>query len=1186
MVASLIIGSILLAIGITFLAWKKKVPGLIMTIGGGLTVFIGMLVLSIVSLDLWLNGPGEKITILDVTPVDGLEASESKITYNSDFAKIEIKQDYGEHPEDTLTGVTADGSKWSTSDKDGKEAIHMNVDGKNITATVQSKKNDDKNTTGKTDAGKAAEAVAALVDTGYSKGKDNYNHNYAIWYVEPAQCLVYYPAQLELSQVYEDNTAVFTDKKSKAKLKISLDENNFASMDEVEGFIANTEYNKVLASGTDWYSCETTGKSKTEFSLTGLGQQYAVNVSLTYENKYSFVFEELRSLIKCKFVEDGKWVSTAQAPGKKLPALEGVYKNGLKWKLISRVFGEQEYMMTYPDVFTKEYHGDDGAWYFTDPVTGAYIKTFKQEYGSSAEALAIDYRLNEYNMVDEDILRGIMDYEDEYFKEYHFITLRNANEYHAIMAVPREYADLYEGAAAEMSLSLPGDEDGSTFEMQDLYFPDYHCFVTAPIQFEFEERVDDDFYYHDSFNGQIMHINFSDISDEQGKGSIFDVFEIVAEDEEVEIHENVVKWHTPEGLFVGGQGNNMACLLDITTQDAERAYSKCWSRFNIRFEEVAKARTIVDEVKKEVQKQKVKDETANGKADNTLDPGVGDAPEPDVLDVGVGDGPEEPVPEEPKKDEKKPAIVATPVNHELPQDTSYISDKKKNVVLWYKDYEDYSYVATTADRWFSSESQGAYFSHTYKTLLLSYINVVLRYNEYDIKVKSDWVEKVAVPAVDGLLEERYYESVPPASSMLGEEITSVFETYCEVLGIEVPDYVANAMEPTVLNENESQVVSSEEASVTNAMVAGTWVPYNMPNGEIKYVINEAGDYYVYTYDEESDYGYYYIAGSVIYLQSEYNYGGSYDIWYYDAKNDGLYIKKSMMTLFRFMDFDTSLSYDNDNSYAGTESGGDSGAEGIYEEDEEEYYDPGVPLYEQIGDEFGVEDVSEYGYVEYGNCNFIWYDMNVDESSFGSGNVGNKLAELVNEFESLGLTCDGIYSVQANYREEIIATYEPYHYAIEYSGVIEGYESLGTCYAVIVNNAAADNVYVAWMFENYESVPMQPGEGYVTKDFVRMINSYFLGKPADSPLDAQTVWYVSMIAGSMFSSTRPWIDNNAMDYYLIMESDDYNNPQWFGVNICEKDSNGELKTVTRTRKFNENGYWQFTYLQNGEWVAPY
>ena len=148
-----------------------------------------------------------------------------------------------------------------------------------------------------------------MVDTGYKKGRDNYNHNYAIWYVEPAQCLVYYPAQLTLSEVKENNTAIFTDTKSKAKLKISLDENNYSCMDDVESFIANTEYNKVLASGTDWFSCETKGKSMTEFSVTGLGQEFAVNVDLTYENKYVFVFEELRSLIQCKFVEGGKWVS-------------------------------------------------------------------------------------------------------------------------------------------------------------------------------------------------------------------------------------------------------------------------------------------------------------------------------------------------------------------------------------------------------------------------------------------------------------------------------------------------------------------------------------------------------------------------------------------------------------------------------------------------------------------------------------------------------------------------------------------------------------------------------------------------------------------------------------------------------------------------------------------------------------
>ena len=1224
MAAGLIIGLLMAGGGVFFLIKKKKVPGFILTIIGGLVATFGLFILWVYS-----DSPGGKNQdpFIDVVVPDGMTVDDDKITYITEYVTIVIQPDTETHPEDTVSGKTDDGAEWSTTNKDGTEAIHMKVDEKTVTAKVETKKDSEKKTNEKADAGKAAAAVSALVDTGYKKGKDNYNHNYAIWYVEPAQCLVYYPAQLTLSEVKENNTAIFTDTKSKAKLKISLDENNYSCMDDVESFIANTEYNKVLASGTDWFSCETKGKSMTEFSVTGLGQEFAVNVDLTYENKYDFVFEELRSLIQCKFVEGGKWVSNERVDtaGKKVPALQDVYVNGIKWKLTQYYIADGDFIQIYPNIFSKVYYGGDGL-YFTDPVTGAYIKTFKQDYGSAIDALAIDYGLSDYTRIDEDIIRGYKN-TDTGFKEYHYVVVRDALEYHTIMYVPYEYDHLYEGAAAELSLKVPGDDVG-TFEMQDLYFKDHNCFVTVPLQFKYDRGGGDDYYYYDSFNGLDLHIKFSQIPESQNRGNIFDIFEVTAEDENLIIGQNTIKWHNEDGLFLGGQGNSTACYVEIVAVDAERAYLKSWDRFDIRFEEKAKAQSIVDEVKKDVKIQKIKDETISGKSDAAEEP-FEETEDPDNAENNNTNNNSQQNTGKPK--EEKTPIIAEPIHHELPDNDKWMEDKKENVVLWYKDYDDYKFMTTTAYKWFLSEQGGAAFSHGYKCTLLEYMNVILKYNEYDLKIKKGWVEKVAVPMVDGLLEEWYHESDPPVGSMLGDEITSVFEAYCQVLGIDVPDYVTNAMEPTVLddepkNNGESEGASSGESyNISINDIIGTWATDEF-TGAGEQVEIEKNGYTIYQGDRELDTGWYSLVGQVLYIQSFNKSGDDYDLWVYDPVNDQIIIKRYGLVLHRIggapdedgqnsgasgsssnsgtsgasseIDDDWELTeghrdeteedwgvadgdWDDDDDWGDTDSGETEWIDELdgplSRIDLTSYKTTGDPLFEPVGDDLRIGDLKDYADAwdceRYGNSSAVRFsDYDMDIMDFSAGEYVDEIEDLMNRLEALGLSCiesgsfvPPSYELFWSYDLQTADFFEINY--VEYYGVLSGYEEYGPVYVVISDGAGYE---VSWMFENYASFPIAKGEMYVDESFVHFCQGY-IGKPIGGALDAKTIWFVCQRASYIMNAPELNLPDFEDHYYLIA-GDDSGNSEWFAVLAFDIDNKNRPYSVFKMIKVADGYDW--------------
>jgi hypothetical protein len=899
----MILGILILIAGIVLLiVRKKKVPGAVLIAAGLLAAVIGFL---------WVGTEGdeddsdtdtktETVTdsFVDVPVMDGIKADEDKITFDAHYVSISIEPDDagkdlapGESPAalhsgDTVEGVTEDGIAWSTDKADGTGTIHMNVNGKPVSATVKPKTDEKSGSKDKTDAGQAAAAVAALVNTGYKKGVDNYNHDYSIWYSEPAQCLVYYPAQLKLSAAYEDNSVVFSDSRSKAKLKISLEENDFACMDDVESFIANTDYNKVLATGTDWYSAETVGKTMTEYSVTGLGQKHSVNATLTYENQYDFVFRELRTLIKCRFIEDGKWVSNEvrDTVGQISPLFALPYEDGMTWKLTSWFFDNWTCYLIYPDVFTKAYRGEDNEEYFTDPKTGAYIHVYRRSFSGHLQDVIDYYDLRDYDISGENSVRGY--YNITGYRVNHFIILRDGYEYHATMYAPDAYAHLYEQGASAMQLTLPGDEI-SSIEMQDIFFPQYRCYVTVPLQFAAIGQSGTEYNFRDRFNGLDLKVTFTDVTADTDTGNIFDMFNVVADDQNLSIGNNVVKWHSQDGLFIAALGDHHAGMLQMDYPNAQTAYEKSWTRFNMRFDDSAKAETIADRIEQDIKVAKIEEETEQAKQDIAVasgkdkDNGKDKDETPTSGPAGTDSDPGQKPSDAPAVSEAPavtPAIIAQPVNNTLPANNDWMYDEQQNVVLWYKDYEDYRNISLTADSWFKSEALGFSRSHFFKWGTLEVINSVLRYNEYEVDVDKDWLQYDAVAKLNIMLEDRLDD--PQAGSQLGDGIVSVFEAYCEVLGIEVPDYVSNAREPeiepaeptaaprptqapapTAVPDDPSQGEGepyipdtglSDEDKALLEKIGGFWKYEDPGNAQVSFHLSETGNWIRWVYDDYGD----------------------------------------------------------------------------------------------------------------------------------------------------------------------------------------------------------------------------------------------------------------------------------------------------------------------------------------------
>lgn len=706
--------------------------------------------------------------------------NDNLVTYNDDNG-LEFKIEPAEDDDISAPiqlGETRSGIKWKANEDT------IVVDSKKITVVNNDKKKDN----GKI----AAVAEALTAKTGYSKNKDDYNHNYAVYYIQEAQCLFYYPKQLTLIKEGEDQSLIFRDSRSAAELRVTLDENPYACMDDVESFISKSENSQILASGTDWYSSEKTDKAKTSFTLSGLGNKYIVNASLSYENKYDFVFNELRKLLKCNFVGDGIWVSNAKADtgGRQVAALAkspGAYDPVLQ--SASYYLDTYDCIITYPDIFTKVYFSDDNFVTFTDPVTGAYLLVTAMNTEDNIGEIQASLDAQKSDLVNDHALKAANE------GELAYITVRDGKMWTAIISYDPKYSGVYSSAYDMLKITLEGEEISNT-EMKEIYHPEFNCYITVPIQFRQCGFDDNSIAFCDEFTGLEARLSFSEMTAATNSDNLFDMFEVVADESNISLGEDYIKWHNKNGLFMGGAGRTHAGLLEITYPNAYDVYKGCWPNFSIAFSEGNELVTDAEEIRQQTVAAVVIDTAMKERATQSDDPseffGV-TKPSASIKKSNTAKKlTESGIKLSAAASEKISSYDSPSADTEDTGRSDAQSKDEQPNILFYKSHSDYLDVTTPGYEWlyyypatFIDQEKvrlARFYTILYSINVLIYNGYVLpeeAYDYYSIYEIADTVDEYI----------RLLEESGSVSSQLGDGIISVFEVLCVYLGIDIPIYI-------------------------------------------------------------------------------------------------------------------------------------------------------------------------------------------------------------------------------------------------------------------------------------------------------------------------------------------------------------------------------------------------------------
>jgi hypothetical protein len=129
---------------------------------------------------------------------------------------------------------------------------------------------------------------------------------------------------------------------------VKLENNPYRNIEELESLMKDSPNNTVLAWGDDWMTAESVKNGTVTYTYVGFGAKYMITVEFSYPSQYGFVFEELRGLIRCRFIEGGKWKSASRPargrPGYGAPScgIQDLYyeDHGL-WLVLPDTFDEQ-----------------------------------------------------------------------------------------------------------------------------------------------------------------------------------------------------------------------------------------------------------------------------------------------------------------------------------------------------------------------------------------------------------------------------------------------------------------------------------------------------------------------------------------------------------------------------------------------------------------------------------------------------------------------------------------------------------------------------------------------------------------------------------------------------------------------------------------------------------------------------
>lgn len=698
-------------------------------------------------------------------------------TYDDGETSLTFEKLSAEDAENAIEEASSDGSllngesggrNWTvvTDDEGNPQTVYVTAGGMAVAAKV--------NKTSREAGAEYTASTAAVLVT----DKNKFRTDSASFYIEEADCLLYYPAQLT---VFSDKNGKYTfrDDKSDAVLKVTLSKNEYSSMAEVEGFIKNSENSYVLAYGADWFTSEIREKDKVSFTYSGLGSKYIVDAELIYSEKDKEVFDKLQKLVKCCFVGDGVWKSKASGEGyskdKTTP-----YSDKFSRELASFYSEKYGVILLYPEIFS-EIEKTDEYIFLTDPVTGAEITLF-----GDPDCIPLSDWAEVYGF-DESFIDGERRVKagDMAGGRYGVMYLTDTENVCAVLTYPEEYAWVYEEFEENFTIVASGSEIRN-IEMQTVFIEEYGALITMPLQFVETSFYDGIVRYRDELNGMEMSVSFDYLTSDKERKNLFACFDVIADDEDIFIGDSYVRWVSNSGFFYGARGSEMKALMQIDAPNAEKAYESTLPLFCVEF--------VTEDSKEETKAQRLAKEIADVR--NMSDP--------------------------PEEEETKSA-----------EEITY-----PNKYLIYNPESDYAYASADGEYWYSFEKEyietygfepeGVYFEEQ-KELVIHILDI-LRYNHYDIdkltreyyKEKGNTIyqeEGMLISLTEDTELAMYfaYKCTPEKDSDLGAGVPSVLEEICNILDIEKPDYVRDKgdsadPEPSTASEAEETPKPSETSS--------------------------------------------------------------------------------------------------------------------------------------------------------------------------------------------------------------------------------------------------------------------------------------------------------------------------------------------------------------------------------------
>lgn len=675
------------------------------------------------------------------------------------------------------------GREWSAViDAEGKpETVYISAGDTMVSAKVNTSPNN-------AGAEYTASAAAVLVtdSTPYSEdaNKTEYRTDSSSFYIEEANCLLYYPAQLT---AFSDigSGYIFRDEKSSAVLKVTLTPNEYTSMSEVESFIKNTENNQVLAYGANWFTSESKENGRITFDYSSFGSRYIVEAELTYPEKNCNVFGKLQELIKCCFVGDDIWKSTASGVGYSKDKVTA-YSDKFSRETAAYYSEKHGVILLYPEIFSRVDKTDEYV-FFTDPVTNAEITLFGDTDRIPLSDWAQNYGFDESYIDGEHRVKA----GDMNGGRYGVMYLTDTENVCAVLSYPEEYAWVYEEFEESFTIISSASEISNT-EMQTVFIEEYGALITMPLQFTQTSFYDGVIRYKDGLNGMEMTVTFEYLTTKKERRNLFACFDVIADDDDIRIGDSYVSWLSNSGFFYGARGNDMKALMQIDAPNVAKAYESTLPMFSVEF--------VTEDSREETKAQQL-------------------AKEARETELTMSDPPEE-----------ASSVTVTTVTEAV----AY-----PNKVLIYEPESDYTYASADGEYWYSLEqeydesvqSDSAIYCIEQKELV-AHILDILRYNNYDVdKLAKDYYKRIGYVDYDeeSMLQNLTmdtefamyfaYKCEPQKDSDLGKGVPSVLEEICNILEIEKPDYVRDISEETsqttapavtALTEAKTEAVTSQQ----------------------------------------------------------------------------------------------------------------------------------------------------------------------------------------------------------------------------------------------------------------------------------------------------------------------------------------------------------------------------------------